>query len=123
MSTNVVFRVAIVGSREFPGASSQVRCWLSQFHVDVRPRVLVISGGARGVDIAARAAAIDMGFQYREYPADWDTHGKAAGYIRNEQMVLAADKVIAFWDGQSKGTKHTIDLALKHRKNLEVIFP
>jgi hypothetical protein len=31
--------------------------------------------------------------------------------MRNQQMVDQCDKVVAFWDGQSRGTKHTVDLA------------
>lgn len=44
-------------------------------------------------------------------PADWDKHGKSAGYKRNEEMARNADALIAFWDGKSKGTKHMIDIA------------
>lgn len=46
-------------------------------------------------------------------PADWDTHGKQAGFIRNAQMVELADECIAVWDGKSKGTAHTIELCRK----------
>lgn len=54
------------------------------------------------------------GYQIMYFPADWDTQGKKAGYIRNEQMVKNADALVAFWDGKSKGTKHMIDTAEKH---------
>lgn len=51
------------------------------------------------------------------YPADWQAHGKRAGFIRNSQMVERVKGVkaivLAFWDGQSKGTKHTVELAKK----------
>ena len=51
------------------------------------------------------------------HPADWATHGKRAGFIRNAEMVERVKGVkaivLAFWDGESKGTKHTIDLAKK----------
>ena len=50
------------------------------------------------------------------YPAQWDKYGKRAGYRRNEQMAEVADGLIAFWDGQSKGTKHMIDIMTE--KNL-----
>ena len=49
-------------------------------------------------------------------PADWNTHGKSAGYKRNEQMAELGDYLIAFWDGVSRGTKHMIDIAV--RKNI-----
>jgi hypothetical protein len=135
-------RVAVVGSRTFgstnakPGYLSDedtrarravynyIREKLSNEPFMIRrPMPTIISGGAGGVDTWARNAAKRFDTPFEEYPADWEHNGKAAGYIRNQEMVLAADKVIAFWDGQSKGTKHTIDLCLKHRTNLEVIFP
>ena len=51
-----------------------------------------------------------------EFPADWDKHGKSAGYKRNLEMAENADALIAFWDGESRGTKHMIDIAKE--KNL-----
>lgn len=41
---------------------------------------------------------------------NWDKYGKSAGYRRNKEMVDIASAAICFWDGKSKGTKHTIDL-------------
>jgi hypothetical protein len=56
-----------------------------------------------------------------EFPADWDTHGKAAGFMRNQLIVDNCDKVTAFWDGKSKGTLDTITRAVKAGKTV-VIF-
>ncbi len=47
------------------------------------------------------------------YPADWDKHGKPAGYIRNAEMADKAEALLALWDGQSRGTLHMINLAKK----------
>jgi hypothetical protein len=44
-------------------------------------------------------------------PADWDTHGKSAGFKRNKEMAEVSQGLIAFWDNVSKGTKHMIDIA------------
>ena len=52
------------------------------------------------------------------HPADWERHGKAAGPIRNAEMADVSDALIAFWDGQSCGTKSMIELA--KRKGLQV---
>ena len=40
--------------------------------------------------------------------AEWDVYGKAAGPIRNKAMIDKADALIAFWDGDSRGTKDCI---------------
>ena len=80
----------------------------------------VIFGDASGVDALAKAYCIGHKLPFKVYPADWDKHGKAAGPIRNKQMVQGADIVIAFWDGESKGTRSTIHEALKAGKELHV---
>ncbi len=51
------------------------------------------------------------GLTLKLFPADWDLHGKSAGYRRNEQMAEYADALIAFWDGESKGTGSMITFA------------
>ena len=45
------------------------------------------------------------------FPADWDLEGKSAGFKRNVKMAEYADALVAFWDGESKGTKHMIEIA------------
>jgi len=74
----------------------------------------VISGTARGVDRFGEKYASLNGLDVEKYPADWDTYGKSAGYRRNELMATKADALIAVWDGESKGTKHMIDIAKKN---------
>lgn len=67
----------------------------------------VVSGCARGADKLGEKFAAMRGIGVDRYFADWDTHGKAAGYIRNKRMVdSAAEGLIALWDTTSKGTKH-----------------
>lgn len=46
--------------------------------------------------------------QEKPYPANWDKFGKRAGFIRNSIMAKVGDFLIAFWDGESSGTKHMI---------------
>lgn len=81
----------------------------------------IITGGARGVDTWAKQWANNHGIDNKVIPADWDTHGKKAGYIRNFTMVSISQMVIAIWDGESKGTKHTIDICLEQKKTLIVV--
>ena len=78
----------------------------------------IVSGGARGADKLGELLAKNEKLPVKLFEADWDTHGKSAGYIRNSEMADYGDILLAFWDGKSKGTKHMIDLATK--KGLEV---
>jgi hypothetical protein len=70
------------------------------------------TGADRIADEWARAAATTCPIRVERHPADWRTHGKAAGPIRNKTMVAAgADLVLAFLLPNSRGTAHTIALA------------
>jgi len=53
--------------------------------------------------------------------ADWEAFGKAAGQIRNQKVVDDCEKLVAFWDGVSPGTKGAISMASKAGK-LEKVF-
>lgn len=77
---------------------------------------IVIHGAARGVDSIADLVAINLGFERKPYPADWNKYGKAAGIIRNRQMLQEnpnIDLVLAFHEHieESKGTKNMIEIA------------
>jgi len=99
-------KVAIVGSRDFPSRHLVERV------IYLLPRDwTVVSGGARGVDKWAEIAAKHHSRETEIYEAEWNKHGKSAGFIRNNTIVRNCDVVVAFWDGKSKGTRHTIQLA------------
>jgi hypothetical protein len=77
---------------------------------------LVISGGARGVDSCGEKWAKDNNIPIEIYPADWNTHGKSAGYIRNKQMAEVADCCILFKGG--RGTEMMFKLAKEYKLEL-----
>lgn len=110
--------VAVIGSRDFPDMD-RVR----EFVNSLEDGTVIVSGGARGVDRVAETAARARNLECVIFPADWETHGRGAGYIRNKQIIDAADRVVAFWDGVSKGTKHSMGVAESLGKPLEVHFP
>jgi SLOG family YspA-like protein len=74
---------------------------------------LVISGTAMGADRLGERWANENGVPLRQMPADWNAHGKSAGYLRNVAMADNAEALVALWDGQSRGTRHMIDIARK----------
>lgn len=73
------------------------------------PITTLLCGMARGVDMYGFIWAKKKGIPIREYPADWERWGKAAGAIRNQLMAQKADALIAVWDGRSRGTADMID--------------
>lgn len=89
-------------------------------------KIVIVSGGARGADSLAERYAKERGYELEVYPANWKLHGNRAGYIRNEQMhkrISNAAKrgVVAFWDGQSKGTAHNFQLCQKYDNPLRLV--
>lgn len=111
-------RIAIVGSRDFPNLD-QVREYIRTLPSDT----VVVSGGARGVDRTAEGEATKLGLTVLSIRPDWDKYGKRAGFLRNEDIVRFAEKLVAFWDGKSKGTKHSIDLAKGYGMVVEIYGP
>lgn len=111
-------RVAIVGSRDFPHQS-----WVRFYVLGLPAGATVITGGARGVDTWAEEVARGRKLGVEIFPADWQEHGRAAGPIRNRQIVEAADLVVAFWDGKSRGTASTLALARAAKKKVAIYAP
>lgn len=115
-------KVAVVGSRNFADKRRLYDVMTKNFD-----RIkLVISGGARGADTLAVEWAADYGIPYLVFPALWrdpftGVQNKGAGFKRNRQIVEQADVVVAFWDGKSAGTKHTIDMATEMGKPVRII--
>lgn len=109
-------RVLVCGSRDFH-YPALVAMRLAQLPADA----IVMHGAARGVDTIAAKIAAGLGLEIEDYPADWKRYGKRAGIERNLDMLDARpDLVIAFWDGQSRGTAHTIREAEKRGIRVEV---
>ena len=75
--------------------------------------VVVVSGTARGVDRLGEQYTRERGYPIERYPADWDRYGKSVGFHRNEQMVAVADGAVMFWNVESHGTRHDIELSRK----------
>jgi hypothetical protein len=90
--------------------------------LELTPGTVVVSGGAVGVDSMARCAAICFGLEVVVHEADWKNIGKSAGPRRNSRIVNDCDRVIAFWDGRSRGTLDTIEKACRAGKPVKLIW-
>ncbi len=109
--------VAIVGSRTL-GEWDLVTAFVDHL-MQHYPESKFISGGAKGVDaMAAYILREKHGVEVEVVKADWETNGNGAGYARNWRLVMKADLVAALWDGESKGTKHTLDAAARMRRRI-----
>ena len=99
-------RVLIYGGRDFEAGPEAWR-WLGEHIFNYQladwemDEIVVISGGARGADRFGENAAEHWNIELEIYPADWGTHGKAAGYIRNQQMLdSGVDVAVQFPGGR-----------------------
>lgn len=109
-----MLKVIVAGGRDFSDYNL-----LSKTLGNLKKPFEVVCGEARGADALGKRYSIEHGLKVHSFPADWNTHGKSAGYKRNEQMAEFADACVAFWDGHSRGTKHMIDIAT--RKGLKLL--
>ena len=82
----------------------------------------IVSGGAVGVDSCAAEYAKRNGLKLKVFLPQYERYGRAAPIARNKQIVDYAEKVIAFWDGKSKGTLSVIKYAEKTGKLCEIIL-
>ena len=104
-----MYKVIIAGSRDF--ADYALLCSFADQVLAGAEDIEIVSGGARGADALGERYARERGYALKVFPADWKKWGRAAGPIRNGQMADYADALIAFWDGQSSGTRDMIQKA------------
>lgn len=111
-----MYRVLITGSRTWTDEETINNALRAVWEEQGRPADMVLLSGncPTGADAICERIWEKNGLTVERYPADWETHGKAAGFIRNKIMVDSnPDICLAFRKNKSKGTTHTIDLALK----------
>ena len=109
----VIMKVAVIGSRGIK---------LDNLG-DYLPKDLteIVSGGAKGVDTTAREYATEHGIKLTEFLPEYNRYKRGAPLKRNIQIAEYADKVLAFWDGKSRGTKFVIDYCKNSNIPVEVI--
>ena len=106
-------KVAVVGSRAIKD-------------IDISPYIpketdLIISGGAKGVDQIAEDYADKCRISKLILRPQYNLYKRGAPLKRNDTIVEMCDMLIAFWDGKSRGTRHTIDYANKLNKKIEIV--
>ena len=131
---NNELRIIVAGSRDFNDFNLLSTSLTKNLREKVESKIIYrpsqvefVSGTARCADTLGEKYAYIHGYKVKRFPANWDLYGKRAGYIRNEQMAKYSVEnkyhgiLFAFWDGQSRGTKHMIDLANKYGLEVHVV--
>ena len=102
-------KILVAGGRDFKDY------YRLEADLDALKPTTIISGMAKGADEQGYRYAFNNDLECLKFHADWDTHGKSAGYIRNQRMLDEGkpDLVLIYWDGMSKGTAHILNIAKK----------
>ena len=82
----------------------------------------IVSCGAKGVDTCAREYALSKGLKLTKFLPDYKKYGRGAPLKRNLQIIEYADCTLAFWDGQSRGTKFIIEYCRARNKLVRVFL-
>jgi hypothetical protein len=112
-------KILVCGDRNWKETDT-IFNWLAKFHKSST----IIHGNARGADTIGGKIAEKLGMLVLPYPANWEKYGKAAGPIRNQQMLDSKpDLVLAFHSDlkNSKGTKDMVQRALMDNIDVFVI--
>ena len=111
--------LAVVGSRDYnDGADFDLL--LSKF-LATNPHIThLVSGGARGIDSLVEEFADLYMWPLAVIKPDYERHGKIAPLIRNCDIAQKCTEMLAFWDGQSRGTMHAVQQAVKKGKPVTI---
>lgn len=116
-----VNKIAVIGSRGFSDYLF-FKEKLEYLIKDLGKDLHFISGGCpTGGDALIRRYCIENQYTLTEHLPDWETYGKKAGFLRNQLIVDDATHLIAYWDGQSKGTLSSLKMAEKKQIPIKII--
>ena len=107
-------KLAIIGSRSL--SNLDLSKYVSEEVTEL------VSGGAKGVDACVATYATEHGIPLTVFLPRYQQYGRAAPIVRNKAIVEYADRIIAFWNGTSKGTLSVIAYSKKVKKPCEVIL-
>lgn len=116
-------RLIIAGGRDFNDYS--LLCDETSKFIGEEKNVTIISGLARGADRLGCRFAEENNYTLEGFAAQWKlpngVYDHSAGIKRNKLMAKNADSLIAFWDGDSRGTMSMIDFAAEMGLNIKVV--
>lgn len=112
-------KIIIAGSRNHKILSEWITRYMEIFKLAPTE---IVSGGAPGIDACGEAWAIENNYPLKIFRADWDKYGRGAGPRRNSEMAEYADLLLAFWDGESPGTKNMVQHMQKRGKPYHLLL-
>lgn len=125
------YRIIVAGGRDFDDYGllhETLSEYLNHFlDLDNSDTLEIVSGRAKGADRLGEIFAADCGYNVACFEADWRSYGKFAGLMRNVEMAKYASEegyvgiLIAFWDGESRGTKNMIDAAEIYGLDIKIV--
>jgi len=116
-------KLMVCGSRSITNSEmvfNQIDVLVNEKNIKLED-LIIVDGGAKGVDTYAAHWANSKNVKIEWYRPDWAHYGRGAGIVRNKLMVEACDFCLILWDGVSKGTKSDIDLCKKLSKPYKVV--
>ncbi len=113
-------KIIIAGGRNFDDFNKL--CQVCDEFLKKYSNVEIVSGAFKGADLLGERYAAERNYPIKQFPADWRRYGKSAGHKRNAEMAAYAKVLIAFWDGESKGTKNMIELAEQAGLKVKVFY-
>lgn len=106
-------KVAVIGSRNL---------FVEDFSKYLpKDTTTIVSGGAKGIDSCAERFAQDNNIEVLVIKPEYEKYKRAAPILRNKVIVEQSDYVVAFWDGESKGTAFVIDECIRQNKPCKVV--
>jgi len=106
-------RVLICGDRNYRNAKAM-------FHyLSIVPKdTIIIEGEAKGADTIAWVCCEILGLKYISFPVDWSAYHKAAGVLRNQQMLTeGAPELVVFYHDNLDESRGTIDMITRADKS------
>lgn len=113
-------RLAVIGSRNLTDLGLVIRT-LTPYYEKHGDNLVIVSGGAKGADSLGAAFGRKHGLKVDVYLPEWDKYGKSAGFRRNTTIWDNSDAGVAFWDGVSRGTAHSFQIADAQGKALHIV--
>lgn len=114
-------RVAIVGSRTIEYSKRKEEAYALLDRYVPANTTEIVSGGAVGIDTLAELYAANKHLPIKIFKPDYDTYGKKAPILRNDEIVAYAQYVLAFWDGKSRGTAYTVATCVREGVPVKII--